>query len=348
MNQETDIFIERSAKPPTTAHVSDAAVNPLRPLSMRDYIGQTHITQALSVFIQAARSRSESLDHVLLFGPPGLGKTTLSRIIAHEMQANIKQTSGPVLDKPGDLAGILSSLEQNDILFIDEIHRLNPQIEEILYPAMEDFKLDIMIGEGPSARSVTLDLPPFTLIGATTRAGNLTAPLRARFGITQRLEFYQENELARIIQRASRILQFDLEEKHALILAKHARGTPRIANKLLRRLRDYSQSKQLTTLEPHHILDALALLGIDRMGFDHMDQKYIHTLLRLFHGGPVGVESLAVSMGESRQTIEDMIEPYLIQTGYIMRTPRGRVASEALKQCIHPDTRCDMHDQEAP
>lgn len=307
----------------------------LRPISMQDYIGQEPLTQALNVFIHAAKTRNESLDHVLLFGPPGLGKTTLAQIIAHEMQASIKQTSGPVLEKPGDLAAILSNLSPNDVLFIDEIHRLHPTIEEILYPALEDFKLDLMIGEGPAARSVQIDLPPFTLVGATTRAGNLTAPLRARFGITQRLEFYKAEDLARIIKRSSQHLEFPLEIEAALTLAQHARGTPRIANRLLKRVRDFAQAQGISHVDANCIRSALELIGIDQHGFDALDRKYLNTLCHTFQGGPAGVESIAVSMGESKHTVEDLVEPFLIQSGYVMRTPRGRLASELLKENMH-------------
>jgi Holliday junction DNA helicase RuvB len=281
----------------------------------------------MEIFIQAARLRSEALDHVLVFGPPGLGKTTLSHIIANEMQVNLRQTSGPVIEKPGDLAAILTNLEEHDVLFIDEIHRLSPVVEEILYPAMEDYQLDIMIGDGPAARSIKLDLPPFTLVGATTRAGLLTSPLRDRFGIVQRLEFYSSEDLSTIILRSAALLGIEIGEGGAGEIAKRSRGTPRIANRLLRRARDYAQVKADGVISVEVANAALDMLKVDQSGLDHMDRRLILSLIEKFEGGPVGVESLAAAIGEERGTIEDVIEPYLIQQGFMMRTPRGRVVT---------------------
>lgn len=299
----------------------------IRPLSLADYIGQPTVREQMELFIQAARGRNEALDHTLIFGPPGLGKTTLANIIAHEMSVSIKSTSGPVLERPGDLAAILTNLEPNDVLFIDEIHRLSPIVEEVLYPAMEDFQLDIMIGEGPAARSIKLDLPPFTLVGATTRAGMLTNPLRDRFGIVQRLEFYSIPDLTTIVTRSAGILGLPIEPKGAFEIARRARGTPRIANRLLRRVRDFAEVRgngQITKA----IADlALNLLDVDEHGFDHQDRRLLLTMIEKFDGGPVGVDSLAAAISEERHTIEDVLEPYLIQQGYIMRTPRGRVVT---------------------
>ncbi|MGV6810082.1 MAG: Holliday junction branch migration DNA helicase RuvB [bacterium] len=302
----------------------------IRPKRLQDYIGQATVREQMQIFIDAAKARREALDHVLIFGPPGLGKTTLSHIIAHEMGANLRQTSGPVLEKAGDLAALLTNLEPHDVLFIDEIHRLSPVVEEVLYPAMEDFQLDIMIGEGPSARSIKLDLPPFTLIGATTRAGLLTSPLRDRFGIVQRLEFYQVDELARIIQRAANILGATLDDAGtgAHEIAKRSRGTPRIANRLLRRVRDYAQIKSDGLISAAVADQALNMLNVDERGFDQMDRRLLLAIVEKFTGGPVGVESLAAAIGEERGTIEDVLEPYLIQQGFIMRTPRGRTATQ--------------------
>lgn len=299
----------------------------IRPQTLDAYVGQTAVCEQMQIFISAAKSRHESLDHTLIFGPPGLGKTTLANIIATEMGVNIKQTSGPVLEKAGDIAATLSNLEPHDVLFIDEIHRLNPALEELLYPAMEDFKLDIMLGEGPAARSIQLDLPPFTLVGATTRAGLLTSPLRDRFGIVQRLEFYQAHELAQIITRNARILNTSLTAHGADEIAKRSRGTPRIANRLLRRVRDYAQVKGDGTITSERAEQALDLLHVDRFGFDNLDRKFLHTLMVKFNGGPAGVETLAAAMSEDRGTIEDILEPYLLQEGFIQRTPRGRVAT---------------------
>lgn len=305
----------------------NAFENSIRPKRLQDYIGQKVVREQMDIFISAAKKRGESLDHVLLFGPPGLGKTTLANIIAQEMQAGLKQTSGPVLEKAGDLAALLTNLEPNDILFIDEIHRLSPAIEEILYPAMEDYQLDIMIGEGPAARSIKLDLPRFTLVGATTRAGSLTSPLRDRFGIVQRLEFYLREELTQIVQRSAKILQANIDLAGCEEIAKRSRGTPRIANRLLRRVRDFAQVKGDGFITAELAKSALDMLNVDHCGFDVMDQKLLLTLIEKFSGGPAGLDNLAAAIGEERGTIEDVIEPYLIQEGFIMRTPRGRIAT---------------------
>ncbi len=319
---ETDRFV--SAEPARGEELQDRAI---RPKSLKEYIGQPHVREQMEIFIGAARARGEALDHTLVFGPPGLGKTTLANIIAEEMGVQIKSTSGPVLEKAGDLAALLTNLEEGDVLFIDEIHRLNPAVEEVLYPAMEDYQLDIMVGEGPAARSIKIDLPPFTLVGATTRAGLLTSPLRDRFGIVQRLEFYNIHDLAHIVARSGRLMQLEVDDNGAQEIARRARGTPRIANRLLRRVRDYAQVKGDGTVN-HGCADAaLNMLNVDAQGFDHMDRRLLLTLLEKYDGGPAGVDSLAASIGEERDTIEDVLEPYLMQQGYITRTPRGRMAT---------------------
>jgi holliday junction DNA helicase RuvB len=299
----------------------------LRPRGLAEYVGQEKIREQLGIFIEATRKRGEALDHVLLFGPPGLGKTTLSHIIAHELGVNLRQTSGPVLERPGDLAALLTNLEPRDVLFIDEIHRLSPIVEEILYPALEDFQIDIMIGEGPAARSVKLDLPPFTLVGATTRAGMLTNPLRDRFGIVARLEFYSAEELTRIVKRSATLLNIVLDPDGALEIARRSRGTPRIVNRLLRRVRDFAEVKADGEITRAVADAALSMLDVDAAGLDVMDRKLIQTVLQKFDGGPVGVDNLAAAIGEERDTIEDVLEPFLIQQGYLQRTSRGRIAT---------------------
>ena len=312
-----------------TARIEEEVIDrAIRPKSLADYTGQDHVRAQMAIFIEAARGRGEPLDHLLIFGPPGLGKTTLAMIVANEMGVNIKQTSGPVLEKAGDLAALLTNLEPNDVLFIDEIHRLSPVVEEILYPAMEDYQLDIMIGEGPAARSIKLDLPPFTLVGATTRAGALTSPLRDRFGIVQRLEFYKTEELATIVQRSADFLNLTLDLASATEIARRSRGTPRIANRLLRRVRDFAQVKSQGKVDVEIANQALLMVDVDAQGFDYMDRKLILAIIEKFMGGPVGLDNLAAAIGEEKETIEDVIEPYLIQQGFIQRTPRGRIASQ--------------------
>jgi len=320
---ETDRLI--SAAPASTQE--EVLERALRPKALDEYVGQEKVRGQLSIFIEAARKRKEALDHVLLFGPPGLGKTTLAHIIAREMGVNLRHTSGPVIERAGDLAAMLTNLEPNDVLFIDEIHRLSPVVEEILYPALEDFQIDIMIGEGPAARSVKLDLPPFTLVGATTRAGMLTNPLRDRFGIVARLEFYTPDELTQIVTRSARLLEVGIEAEGAREIASRSRGTPRISNRLLRRVRDYAEVRAEGRVTRQVADAALKMLDVDAIGLDVMDRKLLQAVIDKFDGGPVGVDNLAAAIGEERDTIEDVLEPYLIQQGYLQRTPRGRVAT---------------------
>lgn len=313
---------------PTSNNEDEVIDRAIRPKMLDDYTGQPHVCEQMEIFIQAARKREDALDHLLIFGPPGLGKTTLANIVANEMGVNIKTTSGPVLEKAGDLAALLTNLERNDVLFIDEIHRLSPVVEEILYPAMEDYQLDIMIGEGPAARSIKLDLPPFTLVGATTRAGSLTSPLRDRFGIVQRLEFYSVSDLTQIVKRSASYLNMDMEESGAQEVARRARGTPRIANRLLRRVRDYAEIKANGSVGADVAAKALDMLDVDKEGFDYMDRKLLTAIIDKFDGGPVGLDNLAAAIGEEKETIEDVIEPFLIQQGFLQRTPRGRIVSQ--------------------
>lgn len=321
------IEVDRLVAPEAAESAEERFDRAIRPKSLDDYIGQPAVREQMNIFVSAARQRSEPLDHTLIFGPPGLGKTTLANILANEMGVALRTTSGPVLEKAGDLAALMTNLDEGDVLFIDEIHRLSPHIEEILYPAMEDYQLDIMIGEGPAARSIKLDLPPFTLVGATTRAGLLTSPLRDRFGIVQRLEFYAVNDLATIVSRSAAILGMTIDDDGAREIAMRSRGTPRIANRLLRRVRDYAEVKADGQVSAEVADAALNMLNVDSRGFDHLDRRLLLAMIEKFGGGPVGIESLAAAISEERGTIEDVLEPYLIQQGYIMRTPRGRVVT---------------------
>ena len=320
---------DRLIAPSPASPAEEAVERALRPRSLADYVGQPRIREQLEIFVAAARGRAEALDHLLLFGPPGLGKTTLAHIVAAEMGVNLRQTSGPVLERPGDLAAILTNLERNDVLFIDEIHRLSPVVEEILYPALEDYQIDIVIGEGPAARSIKLDLQPFTLVGATTRAGMLTNPLRDRFGIVARLEFYDVADLTRIVERSASLLEAPIDAGGAAEIARRSRGTPRIANRLLRRVRDYAQVKARGVVTAEVADAALTMLDVDPIGLDTMDRRLLRAVIEKFSGGPVGLDNVAAAIGEERDTIEDVLEPYLIQQGYLQRTPRGRVATPA-------------------
>ena len=355
MSLQIDDFASPSQRPEARAVSAQSASareealeRALRPKLLHDYVGQQKVREQLEIFIGAAKKRQEALDHVLLFGPPGLGKTTLSHIVAQELGVNLRQTSGPVLEKPKDLAALLTNLEAGDVLFIDEIHRLSPVVEEILYPALEDYQIDIMIGEGPSARSIKLDLQPFTLVGATTRAGMLTNPLRDRFGIVARLEFYTPQELSRIVTRSAGLLQVPIDEAGSFEIARRSRGTPRIANRLLRRVRDFADVKGSGNITLEIAQQALAMLDVDPQGFDLMDRKLLEALIHRFDGGPVGLDNIAASIGEEAGTIEDVIEPYLIQQGFVQRTPRGRVATQAAWRhlgLVAPSKAQDLFDE---
>ena len=321
--------VERVVSTEATSPNEESIDRALRPVRLADYVGQKAVREQLEIFIAAAKQRGEPLDHLLVFGPPGLGKTTLAHIVANEMGVNLRQTSGPVLERPGDLAALLTNLEKNDVLFIDEIHRLSPVVEEILYPSLEDYQIDIMIGEGPAARSIKLDLPPFTLIGATTRAGSLTNPLRARFGIVNQLQFYETDDLVRIITRSAGLLNVPIEEPGAYEIARRSRGTPRVANRLLRRVRDYAQVRHNGVITAEVADAALRMLDVDSMGLDPVDQRFLLTIIDKFAGGPVGIDNLASAVGEDRETLEDVVEPYLIQQGLVQRTPRGRMVTQS-------------------